>query len=479
MTKGNNAFSHGQRETARFSRELYKVDVTFVESGKKMARTEVGPARIRDMWAGLSLSLARLPIPSFIIKLLRLPSSFHIRTKGQLVPQQQPTTVMASSSRTAIQPLTSEQQEAVIKQRMQVDERSLRRLVKKLTLLLSSKDLESVSSSRLSFKADLESFRLQLLRLSSIAHGTCQVEIQSYASELSEIELEQQATQQRIDALKQKLQDVRRERKNKLEYDVVAGDIVKLPTRKELEESLGRLSEQLAGVSAEREKYADMSREGAGRTGEAIRVLDALRNDVGYEVGERERREVERADGDADGETGDGTAAAGSNGNLDDGSESGSAARKGRKGEDETEEGEEEEGEQGQAASRSGSSTPRRPIAVERDDAAVPSLNPSAPTFRPSSTAAAVPASSSTSSTRRKRDSTAVTASDEEGELADGSSSSAAASNSNTPRKRQRTEEGEVATAGESEEEEGSIQPSAAAGNSSSKAVRAGTKRPR
>lgn len=361
---------------------------------------------------------------------------------------------MASSSRTQLQPLTSEQQELIIKQRMQVDERTLRRLVKKLTLLLASKDAESVSSSRLSFKADLEAFRLQLLRLSSIAHGTCQVEVASYAAELSEIEAEQQQTQGRIDALKQKLQDVRRERKNKLEYDVVAGEIVKLPTRKELEESLGRLSDQLHGVKAEREKYVDLSKRAAQRMGVVIEGLGELRNDVGEEVGERERREVERADGDAD----DTAAASGAVAIGDDVSESGAGARKSRsrKLSDEPEEGEEaEEGEQDSAAavSRSGSSTPRRPAAALEET--VPALNPAAPTFRPTLTAG--------TATRRKRDSTAVTGSDEEGEVGDGSSAAATASNSNTPRKRQRTEEGEVGAAGESEEEEGSIQPSAAA----------------
>lgn len=379
---------------------------------------------------------------------------------------------MASSSRTTIQPLTTEQQEAVIKQRMQVDERSLRRLVKKLTLLLSSKDVESVSSSRLSFKADLEAFRLQLVRLSSIARGTCEVEIKSYTSELSEIELEQQATQQRIDALKQKLRDVRRERKNKLEYDVVAAEIVKLPTRKELEESLHRLSEQLEGVRAERDKYAVMSKDAAEKMGEGIGLFRALRNHVGYEVGERERREVERADGDADGEANEGATTA----HADDASESGVGGEgKSRKVSpaDEPEEGEQDEGERGRgmAASTSGSSTPRRTVAVETQDAPAPSLDPSAPTFRPSA------AVTRTASTRRKRDSTAITASDEEGEVADGFLMLASASNSNTPRKRQKTEEGEVAT-GDSEEEEGSIQPSMAAGNTSMK-VRAGLNRQR
>ncbi|SPO22870.1 uncharacterized protein UTRI_01548 [Ustilago trichophora] len=380
---------------------------------------------------------------------------------------------MASPSRTrAVQPLTGEQQEHIIKQRMQVDERSLRRLVKKLTLLLSSKDSESISSSRLSFKADLEALRLQLSRLSSIARGTSQVEIASYQTELSEIEYEQQQTQERILALKQRLEDVRRERKNKLEYDVVAGEIVKLPTRQELEETLGRLGEQLEGTRAEREKYKDMSKDASQRLERVIGELEQLGNDVGYEVGERERREVERADGDGEA---DGHEAGAGAGAADDVSDAGRRSRRRKVSGEDPEEGEEEEGEQsepGVAADRSGSSTPRR---IPAEEEAPATLNPSAPTFTPSTTAAG---GSTASTTRRKRDSTAVTASDEEGEVGDGSSSAAAASNSNTPRKRQRTEEGEVGPAGESEEEEGSIQP-AAAPLESGRSTRTGIKRRR
>lgn len=347
---------------------------------------------------------------------------------------------------------------------MQVDERSLRRLIKKLTLLLSATDAESVSSSRLSFKADLESYRLQLLRLSSIAHSTSASEIRSYTRELAEITEEQSSTQSRIDALKRKLEDVRRERKNKLEYDLVAGEIVKLPTREELEESLGRLQEGLEGVRREREKYRALSKDAGERMSGVVREVGRLREDVGFEVGERERREVERADGDGEVEgANDGPVVAGGG---DDASEAGEKRSRKPSG-DEVEEGEEEEG---AALSRSGSSTPRRIVSTDEEVTAGAKLDPAAPTFRPSAAAGGM---------RRKRDSTAVTASDEEGEVGDGSSSTAAASNSNTPRKRQRTEEGEVGGAGESEEEEGSIRPTAALPERTGSRTRAGNKRGR
>lgn len=371
---------------------------------------------------------------------------------------------MASASGSRLQPLSGEQQESLIKSRMQVDERSLRRLIKKLTLLLSSTDSESIAASRLSFKADLESYRLQLLRLSSIAHNTSSSEIRSYTDELSSITAEQTSTQGRINALKRKLEDVRRERKNKLEYDLVAGEIVKLPTREELEESLGRLQEGLEEVRREREKYRALSKDAGERMSGVVREVGRLREDVGFEVGERERREVERADGEGEGEATD--IAAG-----EEGSEAGVAGKGSRRvSEDEVEEGEEQE-EGAAPGTRSGSSTPRRAVTVEAE-AQGGKLDPAAPTFRPSAAGGEM---------RRKRDSTAVTGSDEEGEVGDGSSSTAAASNSNTPRKRQRTEEGEVAGGAESEEEEGSIQPSAPAmaRQSSARSASAGTKRRR
>ncbi len=218
-------------------------------------------------------------------------------------------TASGSGSSSTRQPLSGEQQEQVIKQRMQVDERSLRRLVKKLTLLLSARDAESVASARLSFQADLEAFSLQLLRLSSIARTTSQVEIESYSQELREIQEEEHKTQSRIEALKRKLNDVRRERKNKLEYDVVASEVVKLPTRGELEEGMGRLEEGLGEVRGEKGKYAGLAEGAAERMAELVKGLAELRELVGFEVGERERREVERADGDAEGD-GDATAAA-------------------------------------------------------------------------------------------------------------------------------------------------------------------------
>ncbi|SNX82221.1 uncharacterized protein MEPE_00927 [Melanopsichium pennsylvanicum] len=374
---------------------------------------------------------------------------------------------MASSSRTTLQPLTGEQQESLIKQRMQVDERSLRRLFKKLTMLLSCRDAELISSSRLSFKADLESFRLQLLRLSSISHSTSQVEISSYREELSEIELEQRKTQHRIVALKRRLQDVRRERKNKLEYDVVAGEIVKLPTRNELEESLERLREQLEGVRSEREKYNELAKGAGKRMETVITGLEGLRNDVGYEVGERERREVERADGEGDIESHEVGAAGAADDEVAD-----SGKRRNRKASEEEPE-DDEEAEEGEsvAINRDGSSAPFTSArAVTEETAPAIALNASAVSFKPAS-------ASASGGGRRKRDSTAVTGSDEEGEVGDTN----IASNGNTPRKRQRTEEGEVVGGGvDSEEEEGSILPSAtAAPVESGGGVRAGTKRRR
>ncbi|PWZ00868.1 hypothetical protein BCV70DRAFT_199235 [Testicularia cyperi] len=399
----------------------------------------------------------------------------------------------ASGSRTPIQALSGEQQEAIIKQRMQVDERSMRRLVKKFTALLGARDPELLSLARLSFQADLSALQIQLSRLTSIARNTSTVEIHSYTSELAAIELDQTHTRTRIDLLKRRLDDVKRERTHKLEYDLVASEIVALPTRAELADSVGKLREQLARVVAENARYAETSRVRAGRVARVVGLVDALHSEVENDVGERERREVERdgdadGDGDGDGEDADaGRAGAGAGAGDDDGASNSDLVDRAPR--SRLESGEEpEEGEQDQESEPPQTTT----LSSSRDtrSGAAALLNPSARTFRPTSTLISNSTAASTAETspgaglaaaggsRRKRDSTALVGSDEEGELDDsvpptstsasaaaaaaGAVAGVAASNGNTPRKRQRThagatdEEGEL---GESEEEEGSIRP--------------------
>lgn len=327
----------------------------------------------------------------------------------------------ASGSRIRIQPISDAQQDEVIRKRVQIDEVKLRRLVKKLTSVLAAQETEALSIAQISFSEELEVLQRTLSRLTSVAHATSEVEIHSYRRELSDIEEQHNTTTSRIEMLKRRLEEVKLERKNKLEYDVVAAEIVQLPTRSELAESLAKLAEQLEQVHAENAKYASMSKTAAERMSSVADSISTLQNDIGYEVGERERREVERGDGEADAEPTDLSSRTG-----------------------EPEEGEETEQRHSSTPTGSGSRTPR--LAALESDPPVIALNPSAPVFQPN------PASTTSTSTPRrsrpKRGSSALNGSDEEGELQDTSGRKTSAnntplknSNDDTPRKRQRHQE--------------------------------------
>ncbi|PWN50878.1 hypothetical protein IE53DRAFT_307165, partial [Violaceomyces palustris] len=189
-----------------------------------------------------------------------------------------------------IRPLSIEDQEAILKQRIQVDERPIKRVIKKLSNIGTSQDHDSLEAAILSFNLELELLQLNLERLSSIANNTSNQEILSYKEELRSIQLENSSTRERIVLLKQRLRDVQRDRANKLEYDLLATEIAKYPTRSELSESLTRLGSTIANLKAESSNYTEVSQRSRLRFSDIVRNLEGLHADVGFEVGERERR---------------------------------------------------------------------------------------------------------------------------------------------------------------------------------------------
>lgn len=317
----------------------------------------------------------------------------------------------------------SEAQDDALRQRLDISEVRLDRIVSRFSTLLRSEDVESHSCQQLLFLEDLKAMRHYCRKLQSVARSTCEVEIRSYQREFSDIEEQRGLTKTHIETLKRRLEEVKVERKNKLEYDIVAAEIIQLPTRADLVESLDKLTEQLQQVQAENAKYASMSRSAAERMSDLAGSIDALHADIGYEVGERERREVERVDGEADIDTAE--------------------AAPSRAGD--REEGEEREHRSSATPIETRSLTPR--TTTLDGDPSSSALNASAPVFRPSTSSAT--AASTPRSPRPKRDSTALAGSDEEGELQDTSVAKASTNNSpsknnsndDTPRKRKRYEE--------------------------------------
>ena len=202
--------------------------------------------------------------------------------------------------------LTPDEQETLIKTRMAVDERGIRRLVKKFAQIHAHAgpagqpvaEAEEEAAARLSFQLELDQLRLSLSRLDSIAHATTGLQRDAYTAELASIRASQAAAHATIRHLKQQLRNVQRERSNKLSYDAIASEISSFPTRHQLRLSLDRLSQTLHTLRAERAKYTETSTAAVTRITQARIALEQLQADIGVEIGERERRQVERADVD-------------------------------------------------------------------------------------------------------------------------------------------------------------------------------------
>lgn len=193
-----------------------------------------------------------------------------------------------------LQPLRSDEQEEVISARLAVPDRPLRGLMARLQSIAKSDGPEEASSAIASFALELEAYVLNLSRIEAVAQQTTIEEIRKYDEQIHTITAENQATIESIESLKRELVDVQQDRKNKLEYDSIANEIMKFGTREELENSLASLQEQIDTLHSESAKYTEIMSTSEARFEGIASQLEALRAEVGHEVGERERRAVER-----------------------------------------------------------------------------------------------------------------------------------------------------------------------------------------
>ncbi|KAN0059617.1 hypothetical protein ACQY0O_008186 [Thecaphora frezii] len=215
----------------------------------------------------------------------------------------------------SLQPLAPDLQESVLKARMQIDERPLRRLIKKLTTLLTSPSHRALHLC--AFQAEVTSFLTALQRLHSVSSSTLPLEASLYASELASIQAAQRRARAEIGEWKQTLASAKLERRQKLDYDGVASELAALPPRAELEESLQKLTTTLDGVREERENLEGVASDAQQRVEAVAGLLESLVREVGEEVGRRERREVQRDEAEGEAEEADGDRDADEDGDVD------------------------------------------------------------------------------------------------------------------------------------------------------------------
>jgi hypothetical protein len=199
--------------------------------------------------------------------------------------------------------LKAHEQDAVIQERLAIPERSLKMLASKMNAIAKASDAGQTSQAITAFALELEAFMLNITRLEAVAGQTTEKEVAEYESRAHTLQEDCRQTETSIAALKRELVDVRQDRQNKLAYDELANEISKFGTREELETSLAGLHESIDMLHSESAKYDEIMQSSRERFETIAAQLESLRTDVGHEVGERERRAVER--GREDGDVGD------------------------------------------------------------------------------------------------------------------------------------------------------------------------------
>ncbi|KAJ3130066.1 THO complex subunit 7 [Nowakowskiella sp. JEL0407] len=141
------------------------------------------------------------------------------------------------------------------------------------------------------FIADLSMFETQIQKF-QILHQMNQTEVAKYEEECSKIETEAGSTVLDIEGLLEKLKESQRIRKNKMEYDEIAKEIGKLPSRAASSKNIAQLKEEIEKLHAERRSLnesKELRRKAMQHLSESLKSVQQMIHD------ERERTEAERA----------------------------------------------------------------------------------------------------------------------------------------------------------------------------------------
>ncbi|THH09716.1 hypothetical protein EW146_g8606 [Bondarzewia mesenterica] len=164
----------------------------------------------------------------------------------------------------AASPLSVEEEDAIIHSRITNDERALRRVIKKFhnyttvahepIVPLPSTSSSSIEDAREAFLVELASFSLHLRKAVMVCEAEVR-QVEEYHREQQRIEDERISLRGQIEQLKTSLEHAQMERRQKIEYDLVAEKINTLPNREELEQTIQSLENDMAAIHADHDAH--------------------------------------------------------------------------------------------------------------------------------------------------------------------------------------------------------------------------------
>jgi len=150
-------------------------------------------------------------------------------------------------------------EEQNIRNRLVIEERPLKRIIKKFNTLLG----QYKSASREEWNSSLESLLIMIETLEINLHRSKQIyemndkEVREYKLKTENIEKRIIEGKIEIEELKKQLDLSKEERKNKLEYDEMARNINKYPSRSQIEKHMETLNKQIEMLEKEHSYYEE------------------------------------------------------------------------------------------------------------------------------------------------------------------------------------------------------------------------------
>ncbi|KAF8974177.1 Tho complex subunit 7-domain-containing protein [Flammula alnicola] len=174
----------------------------------------------------------------------------------------------ASTTNTAAQPIvippmTTEEEDQVILARITIDERPLRRMIKRFHNYTSlshtpivplvtggTSTPNSVDDAREGFLVELATFELLMKKSVMICEAEAR-QVEEYQRERQRLDEEHETLKAQIEELKTALEHAQMLRRRKIEYDAVAEKVNTLPSRDELESTIRSLENDMAAIRSE------------------------------------------------------------------------------------------------------------------------------------------------------------------------------------------------------------------------------------
>lgn len=169
-------------------------------------------------------------------------------------------------------------EEAAIRQRLLTDEKLLKRIAKRYATLGMGAEGE-ISQMAVALYTELELFEMTFLKQERTLSIHDQEE-QYYKNEQSRLETERLTLQNDIVCLKSVLEEEKRQRSNKDEYDMIAKEMLKYPNRTELQRSLAEVESEIESIASQQGEIQRFIEKDALAGFEVIRMAKEVKKEV-------------------------------------------------------------------------------------------------------------------------------------------------------------------------------------------------------